>query len=82
VSVRILVPQGRDPQEIWSLHIHAALLEDRCPRCMGELWDEVPDRPGWRRCRWNSYPDGWWRRTPNSWEWKLGMNPHTGEYEW
>lgn len=81
-NVSIRVEKGRDPEEVWALHVSAALLENRCPQCYGPLLDGNPDRPGWFRCRWNSYPHGWWRRTGGGYEWQLGLNPFTGEYEW
>lgn len=88
-QVSVLVPAGADPHAVWLAHVHEMLLVERCPRCMGPLLDVDPlfdDRPGWRRCRYNSYPDGWWKRDSLSSgggvEWKLGMDPHTGRSVW
>lgn len=81
--VTITVPAGTDPRHMESLHIIAALLEERCPRCYDLLCAEPADtsRPGWRLCP-TGATHGWWRRERGGWEWRLGYNPHTGKPSW
>ncbi|SFU01579.1 hypothetical protein SAMN05660657_04746 [Geodermatophilus amargosae] len=81
--VTVYVPAWVDAEEMYSLHVIAALLEDRCPRCYTRLtadeWDETPPAYQWRICALHGY----WRRhqtTPGRyivplWQWCLGPNP-------
>lgn len=76
-------------EEAWAQHCYSALLEHRCPHCLGRLKNythrgDERAAAGWRHCP----THGWWRRIPVShgipggWSWQLGYNPHTGEPSW
>ena len=72
-AVTLLVPAGADPERMWSLHIVAALLEQRCPHCYGLLVGNAgadDDGHGWRLCP----QHGWWLRDPQGWRWQRKLD--------